>query len=196
MGRGRLPHKPKDMDLVEYMEPQLTEKEVAFCESYIQNFNPERACREAGYDFKSKQGFRTNGALILKRPLVAKYIAEVLRSQHMSADEVVTRLTEQARGSYAEYLQADGTVNLDKLLANGKGHLIKKITPTKYGLAVEFYDMQAAQQLIGRAHRLFVDKVDQVSEVTLKVEYGELPEGEGEDLPANAILALPEPSEE
>jgi len=79
----------------------------------------------------------------------------------MSADEVLLRLAEQARGEQIEYLLDDGTVDLDRLIADGKGHLAKGIKWDRAGnLVVEFYDAQSALALIGRYHRLFVDRTE------------------------------------
>lgn len=76
----------------------------------------------------------------------------------MCADEVMMRLAEQARASYSQYINADGSVDFEKIIADGKAHLIKSIKHTPYGKNIEFYDAQAAIQLIGKHHNLFVDR--------------------------------------
>lgn len=75
----------------------------------------------------------------------------------MGADEVLVRLSEQARAEYSQYFMPNGTVDLAKLIADGKAHLIKKVKETQWGLQVEFYDAHAAKELIGKHHRLFAD---------------------------------------
>jgi hypothetical protein len=78
----------------------------------------------------------------------------------MSADEVLLRLAEQARGEHGKYLRPDGAVDFNAVIADGKGHLIKGIKETKYGLDIEFYDAQTALVHIGKYHGLFTDKLD------------------------------------
>ena len=92
----------------------------------------------------------------------------------MSADEVLMRLAEQARGDLGKFLNKDGdsiTIDLKAMKADGKTHLIKRISQTKrrrttkdvteeeVSTTLELYDAQAAQQLIGKHHKLFTDKV-------------------------------------
>lgn len=75
----------------------------------------------------------------------------------MGPDEVLLRLAEQARAEYSAYLQIDGTVDLARLLQDGKGHLIKGIKETAHGRTIEFYDGQAALVHLGKHHGLFKD---------------------------------------
>lgn len=78
----------------------------------------------------------------------------------MGADEVLVRLAQQARAEYALYLCDDGTVDLARLLADGKGHLIKGTKWDRLGnLVVEFYDGQHALELLGKHLGLFKDGV-------------------------------------
>jgi hypothetical protein len=86
----------------------------------------------------------------------------------MGADEVLQRLGDQARASYAPYITDSGTVDLAGLLAAGLGHLIKSTKRDRWGaVTVEFYDAQSALTLIGRHHALFTDRMEQ--DVTIDV---------------------------
>lgn len=58
----------------------------------------------------------------------------------------------------ADYILQPGYVDIAAMERDGKKHLIKGIKPTQYGLAVEFYDAQAALGMIGKKHGLFIDK--------------------------------------
>ncbi|HZU86872.1 MAG TPA: terminase small subunit [Anaerolineaceae bacterium] len=44
-----------------------------------------------------------------------------------------------------------------------RGHLVKKITPTRYGYAIELHDAQAALVHMGSYHQLFTKKIDLTS---------------------------------
>jgi len=101
------------------------------------------------------------GCRVFNRPAVQAYLKERLAELSMSPDEVLTRLTEQGRGEHSAYINADGTVDLERMLADGKGHLIKGTKWTREGrLIVEFYDAQAALVQLSRAHGLFTDKFE------------------------------------
>ena len=118
---------------------------------------------------------------MLKNAEVAEMIAARVAEKSMSADEVLLRLADQARGSMEDFLQFEEVkfdpprideagvtheretvcigINIEKAHAAGKLHLLKSVTKTgKNGLKVELYDAQAALALLGRAHGLFVDR--------------------------------------
>lgn len=79
----------------------------------------------------------------------------------MAADEVLRRLTDQARGSMADFVTISrGRVKLDlkKAAELGKLHLIKKLTDDGKGIRIELYDSKAALELIGKHHKLFVER--------------------------------------
>ena len=79
----------------------------------------------------------------------------------MSANEVLLGLTAQARGTLGDFvvIGKGGTrIDLEKARKAGRLRLVKKLAETKYGLAIELYDAQAAMVQIGRARGMFVDK--------------------------------------
>ncbi len=143
----------------------LTKKRRAWVEEYLQCWNATEAARRVGYKHPNNQGPR----LLLDVGIQA-LIQQRLREKAMSADEVLTRLAEQARAEHAAYLLADGSVDLDRLLADGKGHLVKGMRWDRAGnLIVEFYDAQSALALIGRHYKLFTDNVEHHGRIELDV---------------------------
>lgn len=137
----------------------LTDKQAIFVEHYLTSFNATEAAKQAGYK-GDRNALATIGHANLKKDEIAEAISLRIKEAAMGADEVMMRLAEQARASYTEYIRTDGTVDIDKLKKDGKGHLIKSIKNTPYGQNVEFHDAQAALQLIGRHHKTFVDKTE------------------------------------
>ena len=129
----------------------MTARQQVFIAEYLKCWNASEAARRAGYSEKTATAI---GAENLTKPDIAAEIEHRKAAILMSADEVLARLTEQGRAAYAEYFEANGSVNLEKLIADGKGHLIKKIKPTKEGLEVEFYDAQGALAMIAKARGL------------------------------------------
>ncbi len=129
---------------------------------YLRCWNATEAARRAGYSYPDKAG------PAVKKALAAEIQAE-LEARLMSADEALDRLGEQARAEYAGYLSTgkDGQVYVDmaRLLADGKGHLVKGVKPTAHGQVIEFYDAQTALVHIGRHHGLFTDRQAVTGEV-------------------------------
>jgi phage terminase small subunit len=143
----------------------LTNKQKAFIEEYLKDFNATRAAERAGYQGNDA----TLGAVgyeNLRKPQLAERISQRLQEIAMSADEVLARLADQARGDIGDFVKIiDGTgqaiVDLEKAKAAGKLHLVKKIRyNAKGGLEIELYDAQAALSLLGKTHGLFKDRVD------------------------------------
>lgn len=145
----------------------LTTKQQAFVEAYLANgFNGTRAAEAAGYngDVNTLAAIASEN---LRKPHIKQYVDERLKQFQMSADEVLYRLSEHARGDLGDFL----TTNYHDLADHPKKHLLKKFKRTvttrgKAGdesevetLEIELYDAQAALVHLGRYHKLFVDRV-------------------------------------
>ena len=138
----------------------MTPKQKLFIAEYLTDFNATQAAIRAGY---SKKTAAAIGAENLTKPKIKDEIDRHLKERAMSADEVLTRLANIARGSAADYLLIDefGYVGLDLLRMKdaGKLYLIKKYKVTKQGgTELELYDAQGALNSLGRAYGLFVDR--------------------------------------
>lgn len=136
----------------------LTNKRRIFIEEYLQCWNATEAARRVGYKHPNNQGPR----LLLDVGIQGE-IKRRLDEKAMGADEVLTRLAEQARGDIDECLTTDhGIVMVDweKLKRKGLTHLVKKFKQTKAGIEVEFYDAQSALVHLGKHHKLFVDRTE------------------------------------
>lgn len=156
----------------------LSTKQIAFVEYYLTHWNATKAAVDAGY---SERSARSIGSENLTKPDIQEYIAARLTELKMGADEVLTRLSDQARGSIAVFIDVsdpDDTIetaenmdeahaahigwrlNLAKAKKAGKLHLIKRLKSGQWGPEIELYDAQAAQALLGKHHKLFTDKVE------------------------------------
>ena len=129
----------------------LNNKQQAFVSEYLTCWNASEAARRAGYNGQAN----VVGPRMLANVSIKAEISQRLKEKHLSADEVLYRLAEQARGEHSAYLLPNGTVNYGAILEAGKGHLVHKVKQTKYGNEIEFYDAQAALVHLGRAHGLF-----------------------------------------
>lgn len=151
----------------------LTQNERSFIANYLRHFDYVKAYEEAGYKKQTPFGTISAAREVLSRPTVMAAIADFLSINIMSREEVLTRLTEQARNTHAQYFTEDGSVDLVTLIQDGKAHLIKSVKPTRYGVEVEFMDGQKALEMMGRHHKLFTDRIESTEDVVLRVEYAE-----------------------
>lgn len=127
--------------------------------------NATAAAEKAGYSTPNKAGPR-----LLQNDKVREAIDEYFYAQEMSAREVIARLSQQAKALYGRYLRWHPTkeevyCDLESLLADGLGHLIKKVGYDRTGTdsavqVVEFYDAHTALVDLGRYHSLFKDRSD------------------------------------
>lgn len=149
----------------------LTRKQKAFVQAYLATFNATEAARRAKYNGDDAT-LASVGWENLRKPEIAKAVQERLAAQVMSADEVLNRLSDHARADIKDFLavSANGDVALDIQAAEGKTHLIKKVTQrhstrtTKDSvtedtvITLELHDAQAALVHIGKHHKLFVEQ--------------------------------------
>lgn len=148
------------------MAKQLTAKQRAFVEHYLKCWNAAEAARQAGY---SKESARSIGPENLSKPAIARAIKARLEELKVSADEVLTRLGDQARSTMADFVDPTALPPVFKTAAeSGKLHLVKKVTTSKRyfkGEVIEektefeLYDAQAALVHLGKHHRLFADRL-------------------------------------
>lgn len=155
------------------MADGLTTKQQAFIAVYLANgFNATDAARQAGYSEKTA---RSIGAENLTKPDIQAVIQARLAALAMPAAEVLARLAMMARGSIADFIDlpepgpvdqeakpvASGwRLNLAKAEQRGQLPLIKKIESGQWGPKIELYDAQAALQLLGKQHSLFVERTE------------------------------------
>jgi len=150
----------------------LSKKQSAFVELYLTHWNATKAAILAGY---SERSARSIGSENLTKPDIQAAIQARLAELTMSADEVLTRLTQHARGSMAPFLRrdTDGDLYGFDLSDTQPLQLIKKASITRRRqkddrdqmvtvetVTIELYDAQDALQLLGRHHKLFVDRTE------------------------------------
>jgi hypothetical protein len=92
----------------------------------------------------------------MKNDEVNAYIHEHL----MKEDEIVSRLQEQARGVGDYFDKNTGQLEIRRLVADGKGHLIKEQEKLPGGVRVKFYDAQAALVILAKYRKLLTDKTE------------------------------------
>lgn len=141
-------------------ETKLKPKQQRFCDEYLVDLNATQAAIRAGYSAKTA---RVIGAENLTKPAIKSYIEARMAEQEAAlvADgkEVLKYLTSVLRGkSYSSVLARD---------INGADDVIEKPPDEKERLK--------AAELLGKAHMLFTDKVQQEvdMDLTITVDYGD-----------------------
>jgi phage terminase small subunit len=159
---------------------ELTDRRKAFIEHYLTCWNRTEAARLAGYAQPAMEGSR-----LMKNDEISRAIKNRLEELKVSADEVITRLSDHARSSMADYVDpTELPPVLKKAAESGKLSVVKKIVTTKRyfkGEVIEektefeLYDAQAALVHLGKHHKLFTEKMEHTGEeggpVKIKVVY-------------------------
>lgn len=153
----------------------FTGKQQAFIDAYLRCFNATDAAVVAGYSPKTATVI---GCENLSKPNIRAEIDRRIKERSMSADEVLTRLADIARGDIAGLMEVSGMgFSMDMQTAKDKGltKLIKRVKQktTLYiakkeseedrevtELEVELYDAQSALVTIGKQHGLFSTKIE------------------------------------
>lgn len=143
---------------------KLTAKQQRFCDEYLIDLNATQAAIRAGY---SKKTARVIGAQNLSKLAVKNYIDERMKEKEAEliadSDEVMRYLTSVLRGqSQSEVVVVE---NIGDYMSEAR--LVQKAPDEKERLK--------AAELLGKAHQIFVDKVEQTVDMDLKitVDYGD-----------------------
>lgn len=158
-------------------EDGFTDKQRAFIHHYfVCGFNGVEAYRLAGYggDYDT---MCAGASRLLSNDKVRGEINRRFQEFHLETQEVIARLSSQARGDVADLLDVNGDFDFKAAKAAGKTHLIKKYKRTKKTLEVgegegvviedkiefELYDAQSALEKILKVISPQVQKVDVTS---------------------------------
>lgn len=148
------------------MAKKLTGKQLKFATEYIQCLNATEAARRAGYG-GSDASLAQIGHQNLRNIEIKRFIDQQLNDHIMSAQEVLHRLTEIARGDITDVVDEYGYLDTQKAIARGKGGLIKSVEYTSstsedadtYSSKVAIYDKMDALKTLARYHNLLVNRI-------------------------------------
>ena len=162
------------------IEKPLSKKHKKFIDEYLKIWNGTRAYMRV-YPNATYETARANASDLLAKTDISESINERMNEAHMSANEALALLADQARGDMAQLMDITSMgFNMDMAKAREAGltKLIKKVkqkTTTFIAkkeseedrevteLEVELYDAQAAIDKILRVHGKYNDKVDVTS---------------------------------
>lgn len=158
--------------------PEISRRHRAFVEAYLLTWNASEAARQAGYRGRSN----TIGNRLLTNVDIQARIAQRIEQMAMEADEILARLSEQARINIGDFftrlegpevLGKPGSVwFLDMEKVRARGHLIKKIKFYKEGdVEIELHDGQAALVHLGKHAGLFKEIMEHTGKNGLPIEH-------------------------
>lgn len=163
---------------------QLTGKQQAFINAYLgeARFNATEAARLAGYDGNDAT-LAQIGYENLRKPEIAAEVQARMHEAAMSANEVLSRLSDIARGKIADMVDDDGKFNLNLAKQRQKDQLLKKLKVKRLSKKVdafteggedeketietslvteevefEMYSAHEALRDLGKFHKLFNDR--------------------------------------
>lgn len=140
---------------------ELTPQYKAFADAYLgeAGFSPQKAAKLAGFkgDVRS---LKVTGFRLIRNPIIREYIDKQLADFGLSANEVLARLSEIARGSVEDVLTEDGTFDYKGAKKAGTLSLIKKLKFTDGGVEFELHSAHEALRDIGKYHKLFADRIE------------------------------------
>lgn len=144
----------------------LTPQMLLFINHYIVCMNGTQAARLAEYKGDDAT-LAATASRLLRNDKVLRELDSRLSSFTMSANEVLVRLTDIARGDMGDALNSAGGIDPLEAKLRGKSHLIKRfktktITTEDSDISeaeIEMYDAQAALNTLLKFHGLLVDRV-------------------------------------
>ena len=138
------------------MAQKLAPKQRAFIEHYLRCLNATQAARCAGYKGDD------HTLSIIGRDNLQKLDSEINVRLVMNDNEVLTRLSEHARGDMGDFVDVIApnmaVLNLQKAENRGKLHLIRKLRHTAHGIEIELYNAQTALAQLARHHGLLSEQ--------------------------------------
>mgnify|MGYP001573793965 CR=1 FL=1 len=153
-------------------EQKLTRKNQVFIEEYLVCWNASEAARQANYKHPTVQGPRLLGKVVIQ-----ERIRERMREMAMTSDETIKRITEQASANISDFvdlIEKGGRLELAGINweeVKRRGHLVKSITPTQFGIKLELHDAQTALLAMAKRHKLLIARPEatlDVVEMTLE----------------------------
>jgi phage terminase small subunit len=165
---------------------KLTTKHQAFIAHYLTCWIGAEAARRTDPTYKRPDQVAYE---YLRKPEIQAEIERRLAELKMGADEVLVKLTEQARADLSDFIDVsepgqgiEGAadmveahaiaggwrLNLVKAEQRGKLHLVKKIKSGQWGPELELHDPQTALIQLAKINGLLKDQVEHSGTVNLK----------------------------
>ncbi|MGO9246005.1 MAG: terminase small subunit [Verrucomicrobiia bacterium] len=124
---------------------RLTHRQRVFIAEYVRTWNGAKAARLAGYTHRSAE---VMSCKMLKDPKILAEIDAHLKRLHLTPDEVLSRLAAIAGADFADFLDEQGNVDIEKVKAQGE--LVRSLEQKQHGCKLELHDPQRALETIAK----------------------------------------------
>ena len=158
----------------------LTAKQQRFCDEYLIDLNATQAAIRAGYSKKTAAVIATEN---LRKPNIAEYIEKRMaeKEAELIADqnEVMKYLTSVMRREMTESVVVTLSEEETKFVEDEQGTMrkqtIKKEVPQIVEIPARLSDSNKAAELLGKAHGLYTDRIEQEidAEIKITIDYGD-----------------------
>lgn len=150
---------------------EMPAKHQEVLEQYFLCWNKTEAYQRV-YPRIKRTSAASNAYRLFETPEFQEAISQRLNETAMTADEVLQRVAAHARGDVDDYLDENGNFDLPKARLAKKTGNIKKLKTKKtrrtfedetvetVEVEFELYDALAAKALLGKYHRIFVDRAE------------------------------------
>lgn len=141
-------------------EELASDREKLFVDYYELNLNGAQSARSAGF---TEGSARQQAHRLLTKDYIRAEIDRRLAARVMSATDVLARWSAVADTDISPYLKRVGrsskvAVDVEAMKRDGLGFLIKSVKNTKFGQNIEFRDVDAALEKMGKVHKLLIDR--------------------------------------
>lgn len=159
---------------------KMTAKQQRFCDEYLIDLNATQAAIRAGYSAKTAKVIANEN---LTKPYIREYIdkrmaekeAELIADQN----EVMKYLTSVMRREMTESVVVTLSEEETKFVEDEQGTMrkqtIKKEVPQIVEIPARLSDANKAAELLGKAHGLYTDRIEQEidAEIKVTIDYGD-----------------------
>ena len=146
---------------------ELTPKQKKFCQEYLKDFNATRAYKTV-YKVKNERSAQQSGSRLLSNVKVSKYLSEIMHQTKVSdildINGVLDNLSQLAIGKPREkvfkrvsYKSKKPKIEYDN---------VTTVTP-------EDQDQLKALELLGKYYKIFTDKVETQTDITVNIDPGD-----------------------
>ena len=146
---------------------KLTDKQELFVVWYVRLLNATRAAERAGYEGDTNT-LGVTGHDLLSNPKIRAEIDKQLAASIPSAQEVLARVSQRAHTDITPYLDAEHRLDVERLRADGLGHLVMGVKPGREGTEYTLTSPETASKMLARYHKLLGSDVQVDVSATLE----------------------------
>ena len=146
---------------------ELTPKQKKFCQEYLKDFNASRAYK-AVYKVKSDNQARANGSRLIANDNVSEYLSETMHQTKVNdildINDVLDNLSHIAAGKPSQKI-------FKRVSYKGKKPKVEYDNVTT--VTPEDQDQLKALELLGKYYKIFTDKVETQTDITVNIDPGD-----------------------